>query len=165
MNTLSTISLKYLSIFTIFIMVSVVFNGIVMNAFASGYGAYPSPENGDWIITNETYVQYETILLNGNLIITNTGKLTLYDAVLQMNCSYNGEFKIQVNQSGELNVLRSTIQNGSSDSNHNFYYLPDSQGIISNSTISHCGYATNGSKGLRIELPKRSGAIWFYHTC
>ena len=68
-----------------------------------------------------------------------------------MNCTSDGQFKIQVNDSGELIALYSSITNGTQDYNYDFYFLPDSKGIISRSTISHCGYSGGGSEGLRIE--------------
>ena len=84
-----TITWKLITFGIVFIMVTIAFQSLLKNA-AAGSGSYPPPENGDWIITEETFVQYETIVLNGNLIITETGKLTLYQSVLKMNCSHDG---------------------------------------------------------------------------
>ena len=129
--------IKYLSIFAVVILVSIVFNGVVMKAYGEVVGTSP-PDIGDWIIADETTIKNETIILNGN-------------SILKMNCTSDGEYKIQVNNSGKMNILWSTVQNGSSDHNFDWYFLGGSCGIISNSTISHVGYSGSGSQGIKIE--------------
>ena len=44
---------------------------LIRNAKADGNGNYPAPENGDWIISEETNVWNEKIVLNGSLFIEN----------------------------------------------------------------------------------------------
>ncbi|UCF08161.1 MAG: hypothetical protein JSW28_00240, partial [Thermoplasmata archaeon] len=51
-----------------------------------------SPPVGDWVISGEAIVWNETITLNGDLTITETGNLTLINVTLIVNCSYNGEY-------------------------------------------------------------------------
>ena len=129
-----------------------------MKAYGEVVGTSP-PDIGDWIIADETTIKNETIILNGNLIITESGELTLYNSILKMNCTSDGEYKIQVNNSGKMNILWSTVQNGSSDHNFDWYFLGGSCGIISNSTISHVGYSGSGSQGIKIGFDDD----WFGH--
>lgn len=133
-----------------FIMITVAFNSMLQLADAEYSGTQP-PTTGDWIIHNETYVGNETIIMNGDVIICETGKLTLYNCILKMNCSSNGDYKIQVNSSGELNLYYTMITNGSSNVNYDFYFFEGSNGDIQYSTIEKCGYNSGGSKGLKIE--------------
>jgi len=48
--------MKYNSIFAVFILISVVFNGMVSKAAATVTGDIP-PENGDWIVSEDTLVK------------------------------------------------------------------------------------------------------------
>jgi hypothetical protein len=74
-----------------------------------GYGNYPPPGVGNWIITGNTAVWNEAITINGSLTITGTGRLTLINCTLKMNCTSDGQYKIQVNSTGEFYVYDSTI--------------------------------------------------------
>ncbi|MEW5938005.1 MAG: hypothetical protein AB1665_09365, partial [Candidatus Thermoplasmatota archaeon] len=58
---------------------------------------YPPPASGNWVINGETSVWDETITVNGSLFVSNTGKLTLINCTLRMNCTSDGQYKIQVN--------------------------------------------------------------------
>ena len=72
---------------------------------ADGSGTYPAPAAGDWVISNETSVWNETIILKGNLTIENGGKLILNNVTLLFDSSSDGEFGITVKDGGELQVL------------------------------------------------------------
>ncbi|MBI5000622.1 MAG: right-handed parallel beta-helix repeat-containing protein [Euryarchaeota archaeon] len=77
---------------------------------AGGSGPdYPYPGAGDWVIAGDTSVWGETITVNGNLIISNTGSLTLSNCVLNMNSASDGQYTINVNAAGEFYVYDSTI--------------------------------------------------------
>ena len=66
--------------------------------------SYPLTVNpGDWIVTGEEVREYETIVLTGNLIVEESGNLTLIDCALFLNCSSDGEYGIYVN--GTFNIL------------------------------------------------------------
>ncbi|MEX2703452.1 MAG: hypothetical protein Q6368_010375 [Candidatus Baldrarchaeota archaeon] len=69
----------------------------------------PPPQSGDWIITNETYVYDETIVLNGSIVVESGGKLTLENVTLKFNCTFDGQFNITVKSGGFLNITDSTI--------------------------------------------------------
>nr|QNO55772.1 hypothetical protein DIJDKDOB_00003 [Methanosarcinales archaeon ANME-1 ERB7] len=56
-------------------------------------------------IRNETVWKDEVKILNDNLIIYSTGKLTLINTTLIMNCSSDGEYRIEVRNGGEMHIL------------------------------------------------------------
>ena len=73
---------------------------------ATGHGSEePQPETGDWIITNTTVVENRTIVLNGNLTIEPGGNLTLVNCTLLFNCSFDGQYGIEVRSGGQLHVF------------------------------------------------------------
>jgi hypothetical protein len=74
--------------------------------------------NEDWIISNETYRCNETIILNGNLTINQTGSLTLFNVTLKINSTYDGQYSIVVHGGGDLYVYFSKIE----AFNPNFHY-------------------------------------------
>lgn len=81
------------------------FSGTIEDVRSEKSGDNPPPENGDWVITNKTVVTNETIYLNGNLTIESGGNLTLINTTLIFNCSYDGQYHIEVKEGGELQVL------------------------------------------------------------
>jgi len=141
------------------------FSGIIKNVRSDGSGNYPPPEDGDWVITNDTVVWNETILLNGNLIIRNGGNLTLRNVTLEMDCSSDGEFGIEVQDGGEFHILDYDMDPGTPhdrsiitavDSEYEFTFLVKSGSLFEmrNSELSECGYnwnTFNGRSGLTIK--------------
>jgi parallel beta-helix repeat protein len=105
---------------------------------------------GDWVITKPTNIQNQIKIINGNLTVLGTGKLILDNVTLVMNCSFDGQYYIEVRSYGELNILNnSTIKSYNSTFRYDFYYLENSLGIISNSTIMNVGWDYfAGSHGL-----------------
>ncbi|MCK5560573.1 MAG: right-handed parallel beta-helix repeat-containing protein, partial [Thermoplasmata archaeon] len=77
----------------------------------------------------------------------------LNNVTLIMNCSFDGEYHIEVRAIGELNLINnSTIKSNNSTFRYDFYYLKNSRGTISNSTIMNAGWDYfAGSRGLFIE--------------
>ena len=90
------------------LIVGMLFNGSITllfdNAEGDGIGTYPPPTDGDWIITEETEVSDEIIILTGNLIIESDASLLLMNTTILFNCSYDGEFGVTVKSGGELQV-------------------------------------------------------------
>ena len=128
-------------------------------ASADGSGYYPAPENGDWIIENETNVWNEAIILNGNLSVENGGNLTFRNVTLIMNCSEDGEYRILVNESGKLYILdydnnpitkydRSNITANNPEFEYKFLVEDGSVFEMRNSELSECGYEWWGDDGI-----------------
>ncbi len=99
------LSFSRTSVLVVVLMLASIFAPFVNNPAAAegGGGDYPY-SGGDWLIDSETYVYNETIVLNGNLVIQNGGKLTLRGAEIKMDVSFNGEYYIEVQSGGELYV-------------------------------------------------------------
>lgn len=74
-----------------------------------GPGDYPPPTKRDWIISNDTYISNETILIEGNLNVTYNATLTLYNVTLLFNSSFDDSKGIYIEMGGTLNVYDSTI--------------------------------------------------------
>jgi chitodextrinase len=103
-----------------------------------------------------------TIVVNGDLIVHDGATLTLTGVTLQMNSSFNGEFKIQVlaatgNWDGGRLIIEESLSGPSiitsytEDGDHNFGFevygtndilLPDKDGRIdmTNSELRYCGW-------------------------
>ena len=69
-------------------------------------GGGPYYSTGDWAIENgDDIIRIDqTIYLKGNLIIENGGKLTFKNVTLIMDCSYDGEYRIEVNDGGSFYI-------------------------------------------------------------
>jgi parallel beta-helix repeat protein len=128
------------------------------NAYSGGYGTYPPPANGDWVITNETLVENETIILNGNLIVESGGNLTLKNVTLKMNCAENGTYHIEVQDGGSMYILEgSNITSNTPDGIHRFeFWVWEGANFeMRDSELHECGYYIDywiyETKGLYIE--------------
>ncbi|UCE38367.1 MAG: right-handed parallel beta-helix repeat-containing protein [Thermoplasmata archaeon] len=110
-----------------------------------------SPPVGDWTITGEATVWNETITLNGDLTVTETGNLTLINVTLKLNCSYNGQYHIEVLGGGGLYIYdydwnRFTEDDASNitvkDTSYKFLFLVREGSLFEmrNSELSYCGY-------------------------
>ncbi len=134
---------------------------------------YPYSGTGDWLIDNDTFVYNETIEVNGNLIIQDGGKLVLRGTTIKMNVSSNGQYYIQVETGGELQVLdwdndsstqgdRSIITDGDWDNdsaaynsaeNHRFSMRVRSGStfIMTNSELRESGYGGGDKAGTNLD--------------
>ena len=128
------------------------------NADADGTGNYPAPENGDWTIENETIVWNETIILTGNLTIEKYGNLTLNNVTLIMNCSFDGEFIIEIKNGSILGIFdfdnnsltindRSNITSKNNSYEYKFFVNSGADFVMRNSELSECGYKFSGDDG------------------
>lgn len=97
------------------------------------------PSSGDWIVADTTIVENQTIELNGNLSVVAGGSLTLQTVTLDMNCTFNGEFGIEVAPGGALYVYDSQIKAGSSGFRYRFA-ANGSSFELKRSTVSGCGW-------------------------
>lgn len=103
--------------------------------------------DGDWTVTGLESHQNKIITLNGNLLIQSGGNLTLDDVILRFNCSFDGQYHLEVYNGGNL-----TIDNNSVITTSNIthaWYLKANSGSnlrLKNSTFSYAGY-TWGAMG------------------
>ena len=112
--------------------------------------------SGDWNVTgNETYVN-EEIILTGNLIVKSGGNLTFINVTLRMNCSYDGEFQIKVEDGGRFNILSGSIITAENPEYEYLFYV-EKYAILRmyDSELHECGYPA-GHLGVGT-LPRRPG--------
>lgn len=119
--------------------------------------------NGDWYIDAGDNLVYknQTIILNGNLIINNTGSLTFYNVTLKMNCTSNGQYHIEVRNGGTFNIYdfdgdpatkqdASIIRNGTTQDQFVFWVKKGAYFKMKNSELHECGWNYDKT-GLSIE--------------
>jgi PKD repeat protein len=121
----------------------------------SGDNIWTTP--GDWTLNLDGIIPHsdKTIIVNGNLIINEASTLTLTRVTLLMNCTTNGEFRIEVNvgsgfDGGRLNIVDSTITSYNESGNNNYGWLvygsngpneaKDGRISLTGSTVKYCGY-------------------------
>ena len=110
----------------------------------------PPPSNGDWVIDDTTIVKDSVLIINGSIIINETGALILINTSIYMNLSYDGEHNIEVY--GNLTVLNSSITAYYTDNNYRIISYEGSKLRIESSEISYAGYISYSEyAGVRIE--------------
>lgn len=106
---------------------------------------FPS-QNGDWIVNTTTSVNDKTIILNGNLTVKNNGNLALDNITLLMNCTYDGEYYIEVQDGGSLYIYNSNITAVNTSCHYLFWVRNNSKFEMKNSELHECG-----GNGLTVE--------------
>ena len=176
---------KVLAVYLVGILIFSIFIGIAKNVRADGTGNYPPPENGDWIIGDNTHVWDETREINGNITIIDGGNLTLdnvtltlngnitinslgimilHGSILKMNCSYDGDYIIEVKDGGAFHIFdvdnnpdttedRSNLTSNNTEFEYKFLVDSGAEFIMKNSELSECGYFSgeDGSAGMTIK--------------
>ena len=128
---------------------------------STGGGPYFSEQNWKIQEGDDIYRSNQTIVLGGNLIIYDGGKLTFNNVTLIMNCTTDGEYYIEVQNGGEFNILDNDNNPKTTDDTSNitsadpeFEYLinirNNAKMTFKNSELHECGYAP-GKEGLIIE--------------
>ncbi|UCE74075.1 MAG: right-handed parallel beta-helix repeat-containing protein [Methanomassiliicoccales archaeon] len=105
---------------------------LLPNVEAEGVGDYPVPDEGDWLIQNDTYVHDENIHLNGSITILENGTLTLDNVTLTLNSSSSAVLGIFVKVGGTLNIYHSDI----TSSNGPYLFNVDGYMTMESSIIS-----------------------------
>jgi parallel beta-helix repeat protein len=126
--------------------------------------------DGDWYVNDTQSYTDENIILSGNLIINSGGHLTLNHVILAMNCTFDGEYGIEVKDGGTLiitdidcdpatvndfsNLTDSPFDtdNGSFDFDFEYAFMayPGSSLTITNSIVREAGYGDlNGAYGIQ----------------
>lgn len=112
--------------------------------------AAPPPDNEggvnygtDWNVTGQEYRGNQTIILDGNLTVEPGGNLTLFNVTLIMNCSYDGEFNIDVQTGGAMWILSgSNITSGNSNFEYSFWVRKESKFNMTDSELHRSGGVT-----------------------
>ena len=106
-------------------------------------GVLPPSGPGNWQINNTTTCSNMTISVNGNLIINNSGSLTLSNVTLQLNHTISPN-AIVVNSSGTLNAYLTNFTTNNTTAGYTFNFLSGSAGTINNSRILYLNNTTVG---------------------
>lgn len=83
-------------------------------------GVAAEPSHTHWIVTGDEVVENKTITLDGNLVVKAGGSLTMRNVTLEVNCQYDGQYKIEVKPKGSMFIYNSTIS--AVDSEHRFTF-------------------------------------------
>ena len=96
-----------ITIFTVFFLL----NPLILSPKIKGEGTgdYPPTVGGDWIIKNDTYVNDETIVIDGNVTIIENATLTLKNVTLIFNSSADDIGGIYVDWGATLNIYDSNV--------------------------------------------------------
>jgi hypothetical protein len=108
-----------------------------MMGVAANENIVEPPENGDWVITEVTTIANKEIVLNGNLIIENGGKLILTNITLKFNCQADSQYKIIIHSAGELEVHDSLIESAT-DYSYAIEIHKEGKFNVYNTTILDC---------------------------
>jgi len=108
------------------------------------------PSSGDWIVTGTESYSDQTIVLNGNLIVENSGNLTFRKVTLKMNCTYDAQYRIEVRPGGKFYVLDGSVITAV-DNEKEFLFDVHGGTIfrMNSSELHECGIEDGGS-GLSI---------------
>jgi parallel beta-helix repeat protein len=98
---------------------------------------------GDWIVTGIETVEDATILLNGNLTVTASGRLTLHNVRLNLGGEYNGQYGIRVQAGGTITIESGSVIAATSDTGR-YTFLVDvgSRFVMRDSELHGCGWGT-----------------------
>ena len=98
----------------------------------------PPPKSGDWIINDTTIVEDSVLIINGSIIINETGTLVLKNTSIYMNLSHDGEYWIDVY--GNLTMLESLVTAYNTSNNYYIDVFSGAKLRIDSSEISYAGY-------------------------
>jgi len=137
---------------TFFATVCIVLTPVSPFVFGESVLALSSPPiSGDWIVTGTESHYDEVIVLNGNLIVENSGNLTFRKVTLKMNCAFDGQYSISINGGKFYGLEGSVITSanpgrriGAFDIQHGSTFR------MNNSELHECGWAG---------LPKKSAGL------
>jgi parallel beta-helix repeat protein len=111
----------------------------------------------NWIIIDNTIIENETLILNGNITVDNGGNLKLINVILIMNCTTNRSLSIEVKNGGSIEILNSNISTPNFNDDHQFYFKVQkgAKFKMKNSGLHGCGYYSGSQNvktiGLTIE--------------
>lgn len=106
------------------------------------------PRSGNWTISDVTVVEGSTLIINGSIIVNETGALILRNSKIYMNLTSDGEHWIDVY--GNLTVLGSLITAYHTANNYYIRVFSGAKLRIEDSEISYAGYEWGQKSGLWI---------------
>ena len=123
----------------------------VILAAGPALGQTDPPASGDWTVSDTTVVMDQTVDLHGDLLVTDTGSLTLENVTLRIHLSSDGQYGIEVMGDGSL-----TIEDGDDDkattsdasrvtavpTTRSYYLIANTASVLrlTNSFITRCGH-------------------------
>jgi parallel beta-helix repeat protein len=98
--------------------------------------------SGDWTVTDSRAYNACTITLAGNLTVSGTGKLTLDAVSLVMDLSFEGQYAIEVQSGGELELADgSNLSSGTAGTGYAFAVRSGGTLTVTDSELRGCGYS------------------------
>jgi len=94
---------------------------------------------GNWIVTGNETRANQVIVLLGSLMVMPGGNLTLLNVELYLNCRYDGEWNITVEEGGFLKAEGSVV--ASYDYRYAYSFYVYGHLVLLNSTVFDCGYS------------------------
>jgi hypothetical protein len=91
------------------------------------------------VVNDTTSISDTSILLNGNLIVQPAGRLTLTNVAMVVNCSFSGQYRIDVLAGGELHIVGCNLSSANLSSGYLFWTSAGSVLEISGSRIGGVG--------------------------
>lgn len=135
-----------MKLFSVLITASLTFISFSFHSLGEGTGDYPPPSNGDWIITQDTYIHAETLTVERNITIESGGSLTLDNSTLVINSPDYGDLWILVKNGGEFNIINnSKLMEGGTQVNYDFMFENGSSGVIADSEVANSGWDDGGT--------------------
>ncbi len=128
------------------------FSGFILITFLLPKGVLAGPpSSGDWIVSGTESYRDQSIVLNGSLIIENSGNLTFLNVTLKLNCAYDGQYGIRVNPGGSFYVLEGSVITAVDPSNeYSFRVEKNSTFRMNHSELHECGWTGWGDRGFQI---------------
>jgi len=108
------------------------------------------PDEGDWLVEQNTTLSDEVVLLNGNLTITNSSVLTFDNVTLRLNSTFPDQFSILVEPGSTFHINGSRLSEAQGF-DYGFVYQAGSNGNLTHSQVTHAG---GPSGGLAIHDPE-----------
>jgi len=96
-------------------------------------------------ITDDVWYNDTMVYLISNLEISSGGRLNLYNATLQVNCTYTNEYNIVVHPNAEFNVYNSVVR--PKETNKQFQFNTSGKVVVQDSSLNFTYSGINVSAG------------------
>jgi len=108
------------------------------------------PSQGKWVINETVIIENKSLIINGSIVVRENGSLILRNSELYMNLSYNGEFRIDVLDGGNLTLINSKITAYNPQYNYYIRVFGGAKLRVESSEISFAGYKLGDRAGVLI---------------